>query len=78
MPQRPKKPTGFEQMYPNIARWVTSYGWIEIGNDGQSSSFVRALNEGGLVWEDNDEDATLDEVLQACEAFLAEEMSQYG
>jgi hypothetical protein len=78
MPQRDKKPTGFEQMYPNIAEWVSSYGWIEIGDDGQSSSFVRALNEGGLVWEDNDDDATLDEVLRTLDAFLAEQMSQYG
>jgi hypothetical protein len=42
----PKQPTGFEQMHPNIAQWVNSYGWIEIGDDGQSSSFVKALNEG--------------------------------
>jgi len=34
MPQRGKKSTGFEQMYPNIAKWVNSYGWIEIGDDG--------------------------------------------
>ena len=74
----PKKPTGFEQLYPNIAEWVSSYDWIEIGDDGQSSSFVRALNEGGLVWEDDDDDATLDEVLRACDAFLAEERSLYG
>jgi hypothetical protein len=77
-----EKPTGFEQMYPNIAEWVNSYGWIEIGDDGQSSSFVRALNEGGLVWEDNDDDATLNEVLKALDsflaAFLAEQMSQCG
>jgi hypothetical protein len=49
MPQRGRKPTGFEQIYPNIAKWVNSYGWIEIGDDGQSGSFVRALNEGGLL-----------------------------
>jgi len=78
MPQRDKKPTGFEQMYPNIAEWVNSYGWIEIGDDGQSGSFVRALNEGGLVWEDNDDDATLDEVLSALDTFLADQMTQYG
>jgi hypothetical protein len=65
-----EKPTRFEQMYPNIAEWVNSYGWIEIGDDGQSSSFVRALNEGGLVWEDNDDDATLDEVLEVLDSFL--------
>ncbi len=36
----PQGATGFEQMYPNIARWVQSYGWIEIGDDGQSPSFI--------------------------------------
>jgi hypothetical protein len=51
MPQRPKKPTGFEQMYPNIARWVTSYGWIEIGADLYSRSLVRTFDEGSTVWE---------------------------
>jgi hypothetical protein len=78
MPQQGKKSTGFEQMYPNIAEWVNSYGWIEIGDDGQSGSFVRVFNEGGLVWEDDDDSATLDEVLKACDAFLAGEMSQYA
>jgi hypothetical protein len=37
--------------YPTIARWVMEYGWIEISHDDMSPSFVRALNEGGLVWE---------------------------
>jgi hypothetical protein len=78
MPQRGKKSTGFEQIYPNIAEWVNSYGWIEIGDDGQSGSFDRVFNEAGFIWEDNDDDATLDEVLKACDAFLAGEMSQYA
>ncbi len=70
--------SGFEHMYPNISEWVKSYGWIEIGDDGQSSSFVRALDEGGLVWEDNDDNAMLDEVLSALDVFLADQMTQYG
>jgi hypothetical protein len=37
--------------YPTIARWVMEYGWMEIGHDDMSRSFVRALDEGGLVWE---------------------------
>ncbi len=74
----PQTPNGFEQLYPNISEWVSSYGWIEMGDDGQSSSLVRALDEGGLVWENHDDDATLDEVLNALDAFLAEQMSQYG
>jgi len=44
----------FEKTYPNIAYWVNSQGWIEIGQDESSSSFVRALDEGGLIWEGNE------------------------
>ena len=41
-------PDTFEQSYPYIARWVMD-GWIEIGYDDYRHSFVRALDEGGLV-----------------------------
>lgn len=77
MPQRPTKPTGFEQMYPHIARWVTSYGWIEIGADLYSRSLVRAYDEGSTVWESKDDDTTLDAVLQALDTFLAVRMKEY-
>ena len=40
----------FEERYPNIAAWVQD-GWIEIGHDSNSGSFIRVLDEGGLVWE---------------------------
>ena len=64
--------TSFEAAYPNITGWVEAYGWIEIGQDDESGSFIRALDEGGLVWEGNDNYETLDEALQALEAALAE------
>jgi hypothetical protein len=32
--------------YPTVARWVMEYGWIEIGQDDMSRSFIRALDEG--------------------------------
>ena len=35
--------------YPAIARWVMEYGWIEIGHDDMSRSFVRALSVG-ILW----------------------------
>ena len=57
--------------YPTIARWVTEYGWIEMGHDDMSRSFVRALDEGGLVWEGQGDYATLDDALQDLEAGLA-------
>jgi hypothetical protein len=56
--------------YPTIARWVMEYGWIEIGHDDMSRSFVRALDEGGLVWEGQEDYATLEDALQDLEAGL--------
>ena len=50
--------------YPTIARWVMEYGWIEIGRDDMSRPFVRALDEGGLVWEGQEDYATLDDALR--------------
>ena len=57
--------------YPTIARWVQEYGWIEMGNDDMSRSFVRVLDEGGLVWEGQEDYATLDDALRNLEAGLA-------
>jgi hypothetical protein len=50
--------------YPTIARWVMEYGSIEIGQNDMSRSFVRALDEGGLVWEGQEDYATLDDALR--------------
>lgn len=66
-----------EEAYPNITRWVEAYGWVEIGQDEYSTSFVRALDEGGMVWEGSDDCETLDAAMQALEAGLAEWMKQY-
>ncbi len=73
----PQGATGFEHMYPNIARWVQSYGWMEMGADHYSRSLVRALDEGGMVWESTEDDATLDATLDALESFLAHRMKEY-
>jgi hypothetical protein len=31
-----------QQVYPQLAHWVTTQGWIEVGYDEMSRSFVRA------------------------------------
>ena len=62
----------FEATYPNIAAWVDAYGWIEIGPDEQSSSFIKAFNEDGTVFEGDDAYANFDTALQALEAVLAD------
>ena len=64
----------FSRTYPNITYWVEACGWIEIGHDEYSTSLVRALDEGGLVWESNDDHETVDEALQALEIELAERL----
>jgi hypothetical protein len=64
--------TSFERSYPNITLWVTSQGWIELGQDEYSSSLVRALDEGGMVWEGTPHYRTLDEAFDALETALAE------
>ena len=76
MPRRSTQLPGFVQLYPHIARWVQSYGWIEIGADPYRHSLVRALDEGGLVWESRENDATSDEALYALDAFLAARMQE--
>ncbi len=43
--------TNFSSTYPNIAAWTESYGWIEIGQDEYSKSFIRVLDEGGMAWD---------------------------
>ena len=59
------------QTYPHVARWVRDHGWIEIGDDGMSRSFVRALDEGGLVWEGGTARTTLTAALQELEQAVA-------
>lgn len=68
----------FEELYPRITRWVKTHGWIEIGEDDYSRSFVRALDIGGMVWEGQvqSEYATMDEMLRALEEGLAEWMRE--
>ncbi len=68
----------FEQAYPSLARWVKTHGWIEVGNDGFSRSFVRALDEGGLIWEGDSSEGSGDDALRAMEAAMAEWMREEG
>ena len=62
----------FDKAYPNIAQWVKDYGWIEIGQDHYSNSLIRALDEGGMIWESSEDYGTIDEAMQALEEALAD------
>ena len=60
----------FAEAYPNIVYWVDAQGWLEIGQDENSRSLVRCLDEGGMVWESTRQHPTVDEALQALEKVL--------
>lgn len=67
----------FEETYPHIAQWVRTWGWIEIGDDTMAGSFIRALDEGGLVWESSRTYTTLDDALRDLETALTQEMDRH-
>jgi hypothetical protein len=67
----PPVPATFEATYPNITEWVTTHGWIEIGQDEYSRSMIRALDEGGMVWEGKTAYPTLDALFADLEANLS-------
>lgn len=71
--------TPAERAYPHVADWVKTHGWIEIGRDDFSRSFIRVLDIGGMVWEGEDSYASLDDALQAAEeAIDAWRREQFG
>jgi hypothetical protein len=72
--------TSFEQVYPNIAHFVDAIGYITIGHDDDSSltSFIRAIDPGGMVWEGKDAYKTLDEAFHDLEQGLERWMREEG
>lgn len=69
-------PGTFENAYPSISTWLKDCGWIEIGQDGFSRSFARALDEGGMVWEGKTRYATIDAALDDLETGLKQWMKE--
>jgi len=68
----------FEQFYPNLAYWVESFGWIELGQDDYSQSLIRVLDTGGLIWESEEDYDSLDTALQEAEAAIAAWFKEQG
>ena len=58
--------------YPHLATWVKTQGWIEVGHAEFSSSFIRVLDDGGMVWEGDEGYASLDDALLAAEHAVIE------
>jgi hypothetical protein len=68
--QAAQDPDPFAAQYPHIAAWVQD-GWVEIGRDDYSRSFVRALDPGGLAWEGKVSYPNLHAALKALDAGIA-------
>ena len=76
--KQPKQPDAFADQYPNIANWVLGGGWVEIGQAEWTRSFIRALDEGGMVFEGESKYRTLEEALQALDKGIAQWVEQNG
>ncbi len=61
----------FAERYPHIERYVLEHGWVEFGVDDYNQSFIRALDQGGMVWEGKSSYPSLDDALGDLETNLA-------
>ncbi len=74
---RTPSPTDVEKSFPAIAQWVRGYGHIEIGDQEGFGFIVRAIDYGGVVFEDDKPD-TLAEAMAALEKGLTEFFEREG
>ena len=70
--------TSFEELYPSLAYWIESFGWIELGQDHYSRSLIRTLDEGGMIWESKERYDSLDAALQDAEAAITDWVKKEG
>ena len=66
-----------ENSYPAVAQWVQGCGWIEIGDQEGLGFTVRALDLGGVIFEDI-ECRSLTEAMASLEFGLAVAMKELG
>jgi hypothetical protein len=70
--------TSLDDRYPTLSAWVRHQGWIEIGHDEYSTSFIRVLDPGGMVWEGAPAYGAIDEALAAAEEGIRRFMRRQG
>jgi hypothetical protein len=62
----------FDVSFPNITLWVQECGIVEIGYDPNTDSFIRVLDEGGMVWNGKSRYENLDDAFQDLEMGLGQ------
>ena len=66
-----------EKLFPAIATWVRRYGHVEIGDQEGFGFIVRAIDYGGVVFEDSKPNS-LTEAMAALEKGLEEWFEEQG
>jgi hypothetical protein len=64
-----------EEKYPNISRWVDGR-ILEIGYESETDSFIRAIDEGGTVFEGKSSYKTLDDALDDAEKAIGDRFEE--
>ena len=57
------------EQFPVLAAWTLD-GWVEIGPTDWSRSFIRVMNEGGLVWEGAEVYESVEDAFREAEAAI--------
>lgn len=69
----------FASAYPSIAQWVEDGGYVEIGQTCyEELAFVKALDEGGMIWAGETEYSSVDAALRALDAGIAAFLEENG
>jgi uncharacterized protein DUF6930 len=71
------RPADPGRQFPAIGQWVQESGWIEVGRRKGAGFVARALDDAGLVFENN-KSTTLAEALAALEEGLAGRVSNHA
>ena len=64
------RPADPGRQFPALAMWVQEGGWVEVGRRKEAGLVARALDDGGVAFENNSS-TTLAEALAALEEGLA-------
>jgi hypothetical protein len=68
-----------EDRYPTLTRFINEIGRVEIGiGNYMVSAFVVAYDEGGTVYEGQDNYPSLDAALQDLDAGIKENLDKWG
>jgi len=72
----PKPSPPLSASCPHLCRWVAEFGTLEIGYCHETRSFIRALDEGGMVWKGRRNYRTLDAAMADAEVGVARWMKE--